>query len=131
MKDLATGLWERAQKTLLVARAVVSLDADSAAGRAYYAAFYAVSAHFAMQGQTFTRHSAVEAAVHRDLVKAGQWPRDLGAGDSMLVALRETGDYGDMDHVSDAEAAEALDVAEQVLRAVAGANDFEVNDYGD
>ena len=131
MKELAAGLWERAQKALLVARTVLSLDADAAANRAYYAAFHAVSAHFSMQGQTFTRHSAVEAAVHRDLVKAGRWPKDLGAGYTMLVALRETGDYGDLAHVSDAEAAEALDVAEQILKAVARANDFEISDCGD
>lgn len=131
MKDLAAGLWERAQKALLVARTVLSLDADAAANRAYYAAFHAVSAHFAMTGQTFTRHSAVEAAVHRDLVKAGRWSKDLGASYSMLVALRETGDYGDMAHVSDAEAAEAVGVAEHILRAVARAHDFEVNGSSD
>jgi hypothetical protein len=36
MKDLARGLWERANKALLVARSLLSLDPDAAASRAYY-----------------------------------------------------------------------------------------------
>ena len=51
---------------------------DSAASRAYYAAFHAVTALFGLEGRTFAKHSALEAAVHRDLVKTGKWASDLG-----------------------------------------------------
>ena len=43
MNARAADLWERAKKALAVAKAVSSLDPDSAASRAYCAAFYAVS----------------------------------------------------------------------------------------
>ena len=56
-------LWDRAQKALAAARRELAVDPDLAASRAYYAAFYAVSALLAAEGSTFTRHSAVEAAV--------------------------------------------------------------------
>lgn len=70
MNPEAAALWDRAQKAVASARALVETDADGAASRAYYAAFYAVSALFSVEGKAFTKHTAVAAAVHRDLVKA-------------------------------------------------------------
>lgn len=117
----ASDLWERAKKALLVARSNLALDPDAAASRAYYAAFYAVSALLALQGKTFTKHSSVETAVHRDLVKAGPWSQALGREYSRLVGLRNTGDYGGSQHVRSRDAAESVEAAEQILRAVADA----------
>jgi len=128
VRELAPAFWERAEKALKVARAVLSLDPDTAASRAYYCAFYAVSAHFASRGQTFKRHSAVEAGVHRSLVKAGAWPRDLGAKYSMLVELRRTGDYGTLQHVSPEEGRDAVDAAAEVLQTVAAANGWTLDE---
>ena len=71
MNPEANDLWMRATKALLVAKSILTLDSDAAASRAYYAAFYAVSASFALTDRFFRRHSAIEAAVHRDLVKGG------------------------------------------------------------
>ena len=79
MTAAAMDFWERAKDALHVARHDVELSPDAAASRAYYAAFYGVSAHFTMEGRSFTKHSAVEAAVHRDLVRAGIWPKKEGA----------------------------------------------------
>ena len=119
MNTLAADLWERAKKALAVAKAVSTLDPDSAASRAYYAAFYAVSARFALEGKTFRKHSAVESAVHRDLVKAGIWPAELGQGYSQLSETRSIGDYGELEHVSEASSAEVIQIAESILCAVA------------
>ena len=71
-------LWGRARKALATARHVLSMDPDAAGSRAYYAAFYAASARFALDGRQFSKHSAVHAAVHRDLVHLGGWPSELG-----------------------------------------------------
>jgi len=90
----ARDLWERARESLRAAQVVLPVSPDAAASRAYYAAFYAVSALFALEDRTFRRHSAVEAAVHRDLVRSGRWPAARGANYSRLFALRLTGDYG-------------------------------------
>jgi len=114
--------WSRAVKALSVARHLQGLDADATASRAYYAAFYAVSARFLLDGKFFRRHSAVEAAVHRDLVKPGVWPEELGTGYSRLSQLRARGDYGGGKHVSPEDAVEAVEIAARVLRMVSDAH---------
>ncbi len=119
MNARAADLWERAKKALAVAKAVSTLDPDSAASRAYYAAYYAVSARFVIEGKAFRKHSAVEAAVHRDLVKAGIWPVELGQGYSQLSETRSIGDYGELEHVSEASSSEAIQIAEEILAAIA------------
>jgi len=103
--QMAASLWGRATEALLAAKQVLSVSPDAAASRAYYAAFYAVSAFFALQGRRFKKHSALEAAVHRDLVGTGLWPAELGQRFSDLVAARKAGDYGEDTHVSKQELA--------------------------
>ena len=122
MKPEASAFWTRALQALETTKNLVKIDADAAASRAYYAAFYAVSALFAFQGKTFTKHSALESAVHRDLVKPGKWSAGMGKGYSYLVRLRSTGDYGGGVHVSQEEAEEALAIAERILRVVSNTN---------
>ena len=122
MNEEAIGFWNRALKTLQSARLILQLDPDSFASRAYYAAFYAVSAFFALQGKTFSKHSALESAVHRDLVRPGHWPKELGADYSYLLRLRAKGDYGGLEHVSESEAMEANQMAKRILRVVCEAH---------
>ena len=119
MKSSSADLWDRARDALRVAKHDLPLSPDAAASRAYYAAFYAVSAYFALQGETFSRHSAVEAAVHRDLVRPGGWSRELGKGYSRLAQLRARGDYGGSQHVSGTAAEESIQIATDILQAVA------------
>ena len=122
MKAHPADLWERAKKALIVAKSLLALDSDAAASRAYYAVFYAVSARFALEDKRFTKHSAVEAAVHRDLVKPGTWPKELGEIYSELVSLRRTGDYGEGQHVPEEDAERAVAIAGEILKAVARGN---------
>jgi uncharacterized protein (UPF0332 family) len=114
----ALELWERGLEALRAAEALAGVSSDATASRAYYAAFYAVSALFAAEGKTYRKHSAVEAAVHRQLVKPGRWSTELGASYTKLVELRLTGDYGGGLHVSDEDARHALKTAKAVLHAV-------------
>jgi uncharacterized protein (UPF0332 family) len=122
MKKAAADFWERAKQALLAARQNLSISPDAAASRAYYAAFYAVSAWFVLQDKIHYKHTAVEAAVHRDLVKAGIMSADFGSDYSKLVRLRMVGDYGVSEHVSPEQAAEAIDCADRVLKAIADSN---------
>ena len=108
MNPEAADLWQRTVQALATAQSLSTSDPDAAASRAYYAAFYAVSAWFTMSGTTFTRHSAVEAAVHRDLIKTGLSAADTGKAYSFLHNLRSTADYGGRMHVSSEEATEAV-----------------------
>jgi len=118
LNEEALGLWGRAQRSLAVAESALEEDPDSSASRAYFAAFHAVSALFASQGRDFSKHSALEAAVHRDLVKTGVWDKTLGADFSWLATVRSTGDYGGTAHVSVEDAREAVSRARKILDAV-------------
>lgn len=118
MSPEAQDLWDRAVRSYKTSARLVEEDPDAAASRVYYAAFYAISAFFALQGKTFTKHRGVESAVHRDLVRAEIWAAELGTAFSWLVRLHATGDYGGGLHVSPAEAREAVDKAWRLLQAV-------------
>jgi len=116
--DEAREFWRRAVDAIALAKAGVEISPDGAANRAYYAVFHAASALFAMEDRFFTRHSALESAIHRDLVHTGRWPKELGALYADLHKLRNIGDYGDLRHVSKEEAAQAVQGAIQILHAV-------------
>jgi uncharacterized protein (UPF0332 family) len=110
---------DRAGKSLRSARLLNdSGDYDGATSRAYYAAFYAITALFAGRGATFTKHSAIESAVNRDLVKTGEWRPELGADYSALRDIRRTADYGGPQHVSSVAAHEAISAAERIIKEV-------------
>lgn len=117
MSPEESDLWGRADTALATASRLVDHDPDAAASRAYYAAFYAIQAVFSVRGQTYSRHKAVEVAVHRDLVKAGVWSEKLGADFSLLVNLRHTADYGGRSHVGVEQARESVERARRVVQA--------------
>lgn len=110
--------WYRALKALASAESLLLVSADDAASRAYYAAFHAASAAFALSGKTFTRHTALRAAVHRDWVKPGVWSVEMGADFDALLELRDLGDYGGRQHVSSGDAAAAVETARRIIDAI-------------
>lgn len=114
--------WDRAIDALRDADLLLANGGfDGAASRAYYAAFHAVTALFALDGRIFTKHSALEAAVHRDLVKDGKWPSELGRDFSFCVELRGVGDYGTEVRVDAKQATDAIASARRILVAVRNA----------
>jgi uncharacterized protein (UPF0332 family) len=118
MNDFAAAEWERARRTLASAKQLLEVDPDSAASRAYYAAFHALTALFAMRGRLFSKHSAIRSALHRDLVQTGEWNTELGRDYDFLSELRETGDYGGVSRVPPDAAVTAVARAEAFLLAV-------------
>ena len=116
--DEAVEYWRRAVDAVALARIGIKIAPDGAANRAYYAAFHAVSALFAVEGRFFIRHSAIESAVHTELVHKGRWDKELGSLYTDLHKLRNIGDYGDVNHVSSLEAADAVAAAIRILHAV-------------
>lgn len=121
MKEEVKSLWERSLQAHETASELVANDPDASASRAYYAAFYAVSALFLDEGRDFSKHSAVEAAVHRDIVKEKRMTDDFGADYSFLRGLRDTGDYGGWAHVSADDAKESVAAAGRIIEKVAEA----------
>lgn len=124
-EEYAQDLWDRARNALETAQALLAVSPDDVASRAYYADFNAASALFALQGRTFTKHTAVRGAVHRDLVRDGTWPRELGEAFDALRELRDVDDYGGGVHVSKQDAESAVEAARRVVTAVqSGCPDF-------
>ena len=91
---LAVYWMEKADESLRAAKILLDAKITGASmSRLYYAVFYAVSALFAAKGIQYGRHSAVQSAVHRDLVKSGIIPKDLGALYDRMFNARQEGDY--------------------------------------
>jgi uncharacterized protein (UPF0332 family) len=102
-------LWQRAQEALRATSTLLAAGfPDFAAARAYYAAFYAASALLLTEGKTFRSHRGAVALIHRDYVRTGRLPVDIGRILNTLSNLRSVGDYGGATHVSRAEANGAL-----------------------
>ncbi len=118
MNEFAKMQWQRALRTMSSARQLIETDPDSAASRAYYAAFHALTTLFAFRGQSFSKHSALRAALHRDLIKTSQWPVELGKAFDFLTDIRETGDYGGLIQVSRSDAELAIEKAQTIIDQV-------------
>ena len=66
MNEFIRSQWAKSKRPLAAAEATLDTDPDSAASRAYYAAFHGVTAVLAGRGMEFTKHTAVRAALHGD-----------------------------------------------------------------
>jgi len=119
MTEYAKTEWNRARMAMEAARRVVDVDPDSAASRAYYAAFHALTAVFSLRGGSFSRHSAIRAALHQDLVKPGHLDKRWGQVYDHLMDLRETADYGGLDRVGAEGAWAAIEKASSFMAACA------------
>lgn len=118
MKDFVRSQWAKSTRALAAARAIVETDPDSSASRAYYAAFHGVTAVLATRGLAFTKHTAVRAALHRDLIHDQLLPADLGKDYDFLLDLRETADYGGVAEATQASAVKAIEKAANILAAL-------------
>lgn len=118
MKAFIRSQWTKATRSLAAAEATLDTDPDSAASRAYYAAFHGVTAVLAGRGMEFTKHTAVRAALHRDLIQSGDVSVALGRDYDFLLDLRETADYGGVAEASLASAKKAIEKARAILAAL-------------
>ncbi len=116
--DEISAYLERAESSLQAAKDIQDRYPDIAASRAYYAVFYASSALLLSEGIDSSKHSGVIAAVHRDFVRTGRLGKDFGKNLNWLFELRSIGDYGVAVHVSNDEAARAVQVAEGFMQEV-------------
>ena len=118
MNEFIRSQWAKSKRSLAAAEATLDTDPDSAASRAYYAAFHGVTAVLAGRGMEFTKHTAVRAALHRDLIQSGDVSVALGRDYDFLLDLRETADYGGVAEASLASAKKAIEKARAILAAL-------------
>jgi uncharacterized protein (UPF0332 family) len=63
--------------------------------RLYYACFYAVSALLLTRDLSTSKHGYLRSLMHREFVKTGLIPKELGKHFDLLFNNRMKGDYGD------------------------------------
>ncbi len=118
MNREAIEFWTRAGVAIKSSRILLTDDPDGSSSRAYYAAFYAISALFALRNRFFDQDADVEKAVQNDLAKEGDWPENLGSDYSFVCSLKAVADYGVLNHASPEETAEGMMAAAKIMKAV-------------
>ncbi len=117
MKTEGRRLLDKAERAIRAAETLLrENDADFAAGRAYYAMFYAAEALLFERGLQFRKHGAVHGAFGEHLVRSGVL--DVRFHRWLLDAfdLRIQGDYGVDALVTDEEARTMIEHAREFLR---------------
>jgi hypothetical protein len=87
---------ERAREAMDEAK--VMFDAahiNAYVNRLYYACFYAVSALLLTRDFSTSKHAHLRSLLHREFVKTGLIPKELGAYFDLLFDSRQEGDYAD------------------------------------
>ncbi len=104
--------------------ASVILNAGSArfsVAQSYYTMFYLMEALLLSKGLTFSSHSAVIAAYGKEFSKTGLLDPKFHHCIILAQKRREVGHYGnDNEEVTDEEARESLQWAEEFMQAVKG-----------
>lgn len=117
-KEITANL-KRAEDSIAAAKKLLEDGyCDFAASRAYYAAFYAVTAVLLFVGAEFSKHSSAISAFNKEFIKTGRFDARLGTELRWLFELRGIGDYGQDKHVSSEHAKKAIESAEGILQAV-------------
>jgi uncharacterized protein (UPF0332 family) len=87
---------ERAREALQEARLLLKAQhLNTYVNRLYYACFYAVSALLVTRGISTSKHGHLRSLLHRDFVKTGLIPTELGRHFDRLFNNRQEGDYAD------------------------------------
>ena len=95
-KALISYRMECANETLQEARLLFEAEHLRAyVNRLYYACFYAVSALLLTINESTSKHSHLRSLLHREFVKTGSIPIELGKHFDLLFDSRQEGDYSD------------------------------------
>lgn len=94
--ELVTYRMERAKETIEEAKTLFDAGHINAfVNRLYYACFYAVSALLLTKGFSTSKHGYLRSLMHRELIKTGTIPGELGSHFDLLFNNRQKGDYSD------------------------------------
>ena len=69
---------------------------NSYVNRLYYACFYAVSALLLCKNMSTSKHGHLLSLLHREFVRRGSIPKELGKHFDLLFDSRQEGDYADL-----------------------------------
>jgi hypothetical protein len=86
--------------------------------RAYYAAFYAVTAVLELDGRTAGKHSGIISLFDVEYVKSGRVDKAVSKKLHALFERRQEDDYAGIAHVSNENAQEAMQDAAEIMKAI-------------
>lgn len=85
---------EKARESMESAKSEFNSGRNTTAVRnLYYACFDALTAVLLKEGQSFKKHTAVKAALHKDLIRTGMVEPGLGKFYNRILDSRHEGDY--------------------------------------
>jgi uncharacterized protein (UPF0332 family) len=87
----------RAQEAVEEARILFDAGHINAyVNRLYYACFYATSALLLTRNLSTSKHGYLRSLLHRELIKTGSLPKEMGEHFDLLFNNRQKGDYADL-----------------------------------
>ena len=69
---------------------------NSYVNRLYYACFYATSALLLTKNLSTNKHGYLRSLLHKEFVKTGSIPQEMGKHFDLLFTNRQKGDYADL-----------------------------------
>src|SRR4030042_5947840 len=119
-KTLIAYRMERAQKAIIEAKTLFDAGLLTAyVNRLYYACFYAVSALLLTRAFSTSKHSYLRSLMHREFVKTGLIPKELGDHFDLLFDNRLKGDYADFIRFKAEQVAAWLKPTEEFIDLIA------------
>ncbi|WP_294160649.1 HEPN domain-containing protein [uncultured Selenomonas sp.] len=91
---------------------------DSAANRAYYSIFSAITAIHALDGNHFRKHKDAIGIFNKNYVHTGIFPKRFGHEIHDAEVKRHTSDYDMTRHIASEDVKQAIAFAEEFYRAV-------------
>ena len=108
---------EQAEDALVEADALQKIGKyRGAINRAYYSMFYAASALLATKGFGSSKHSGVISLLHKEFVRPGLFPSEVGKFIDSTFALRGKSDYAAFAKAVPEEATSVIQMAEQFVQ---------------
>ena len=88
---------ERAREAIDEARILFKAGhMNTYVNRLYYACFYAISALLLTKGLSTSKHTHLRALLHKEFIRTGSIPAELGKFFDLVFNNRQKGDYSDL-----------------------------------
>ena len=118
-EDLARYRIETAKEALKDAKLLFDNNSlKSSNNRAYYAAFNAINAVHALDGEAYKRHKDAIGNFNKKYVRSEQFPREIGHRLAELEEIRHASDYDDFYIATKDEAIEQIETAEMLISKI-------------
>lgn len=118
-KELMEYRLESARERLKSAKVLLECGSyKDSVGRSYYAMFTAVRALLAKDGIDYSKHAGVISYFQKEYIKTGQLDKKYSKYLSQAFQIRNNTDYSDFFIVSQSDAKEQYDKAEEFLDVI-------------